>query len=59
MQGRLCVVTQRIVRWVSLPPFKDFQRFQRGCECYLLYRSWVFPSLTNETGAGEVTEKLL
>jgi hypothetical protein len=35
MQGRDCVAIHGIIRWVSLPLFKDFQRFQRGCERYL------------------------
>src|SRR5256712_7999052 len=32
------VIARRLsesVRWVSLPLLKDFQRFQRGCQCYL------------------------
>src|SRR5436309_980259 len=32
------VIARRLsesVRWVSLPLLKDFQRFQRGCQCNL------------------------
>lgn len=36
MQARDCVATQGIVCWVSLLLLEDFQRFQRGCQCYLL-----------------------